>query len=157
MRMPPHAKNAARRTLGLEASIVDNAWMTVESLNGDGRSVEVKVAGPAALVVAKLHKVGERLTDPSRLNAKDAHDLFRLLVVSDTDELASTFRILLADDLAKDVTRQAVSHLRELFAAGPDAIGSVMAARAEEGVGQPDVVAASVSALAQDLLAVLEK
>ncbi len=154
-RMPPHARNVARRTVGLEAAIVDNARMTVESLDGDGRSARVNVAGPAALIVAKLHKIGERLANPSRLNAKDAHDMYRLLVVTDTGELASTFRELLGSGLAEEVTRRALLHLRDLFAAGPDAVGSQMAGRSEQGIGQPDVVAASVSLLAADLLAAL--
>jgi hypothetical protein len=42
-----------------------------------------------------------------------------------------------------------------LFADGPEAVGSVMAGRAEEGVGEPDVVSASVAALAGDVLAVV--
>ena len=43
-----------------------------------------------------------------------------------------------------------------MFAAGPEALGSVMAGRAEAGVGEPDIVAASVAALADDLLLALD-
>lgn len=43
-----------------------------------------------------------------------------------------------------EVTAESVGYLQELFAAGPDAIGSVMAGRAEEGFGDPDEVAAAV-------------
>lgn len=151
-KIPPHGKQAARRTVGLEACLVDYAPMTVESLEGDGRSAIINVAGPAALLVAKLHKLGERTDDPSRLNDKDAHDSYRLLVATTTADLAASIRRLLDTGVSHDVTRQALDILQELFAAGPDSLGPTMAGRAEEGVGQPGVVAAAVSALAQDLL-----
>lgn len=154
-KIPPHGKLAARQATGLEASVVDHAPMAVESLDGDGRSTVVRVAGPAALLVAKLHKLGERLVTPGRLNDKDAHDSYRLLVATGTPELADSVRRLLADDISREVTRRALELLREHYAAGADAVGAMMAGRAEEGVGEPDVVAASVSILAQDLLAEL--
>lgn len=151
-RIPPHSKQATRRATGLEASIIDRSAMTVESLDGDGRSAVIDVAGPAALLVAKVHKLGERTENPARLNDKDAHDVYRLFVATSTPELASTFRRLLADELSREVTLRTLEFLEELFANSPEALGSTMAGRAEEGVGQPDVVAASVSALAHDLL-----
>jgi len=42
-----------------------------------------------------------------------------------------------------------------MFAAGPEALGSAMAGRAEEGVGEPEKVSASVALLAADLLRTL--
>ena len=42
--------------------------------NGDDRAYTANVAGPAALLVAKLHKLGERQATPGRLVDKDAHD-----------------------------------------------------------------------------------
>ena len=154
-KIPPHGKQAARRTVGLEACLIDHAPMTVESLDGDGRSAIVNVAGPAALLVAKLHKLGERTDNPSRLNDKDAHDSYRLLVATTTADLATTVRRLLDTDVSHDVTLRALDFLQELFARGPESLGSTMAGRAEQGVGQPDVVAAAVSLLAQDLLTAL--
>lgn len=102
--------------------------------------------------MAKLHKLGERTNDQSRLNDKDAHDSYRLLVATTTADLAASIRRLLNTDVSRDVTRQALDFLQELFAGGPDSLGSTMAGRAEEGIGQPDVVASAVSVLAQDLL-----
>jgi hypothetical protein len=53
--------------------------MLVTSLgNGDDRAYTANVTGPAALLVAKLHKLGERQATPGRLVDKDAHDLYRL-------------------------------------------------------------------------------
>lgn len=124
---------------------------------GDDRRYTANVAGPASLLVAKLHKLGERKTkDSERLNDKDAHDVYRLFFAVPTDSLRATLVGLTHDALAGPVTIQAMVYLRELFAAGPDAAGSVMAGRAEEGVGEPDTVAASVAAVANDLARALD-
>ena len=156
-RIPPHGKRAARRARGLEAAVVDNEWMIVGSLDeADGRRHQVRVAGPAALVVAKVHKIGERATDsPARLVDKDAHDIYRVLVHQPTPSLAADFRRLLSDDLAGRVTEEAVEMLRSHFVAGPEAIGSEMAGRAEAGVGEPETVALQTSILAADLIEAL--
>ncbi|MEO6628258.1 MAG: hypothetical protein ABIP03_06765 [Aquihabitans sp.] len=128
--------------------------MTVESLDGDGRSAVINVAGPSALLVAKLHKLGERVGNPDRLSDKDAHDIYRLLVATEAPDLAETVRRLLTDELSQEVTAQALAYLEQLFV-NPEALGSTMAGRAEEGVGQPDTVSAAASFLAQDLLSAL--
>jgi hypothetical protein len=155
VRIPFHDKRSARRAAGLEAAIIDRSPMTVDSLDGDGRSAVINVAGSAALLVAKLHKLGERVDTPNRLNDKDAHDIYRLLVATETPDIAETTRQLLADELSQRATARALEFIEQLFAAGPDALGSTMAGRAEEGVGQPDTVSASVSFLAKDLLSAL--
>jgi hypothetical protein len=153
-RVSPHDKRAMRRARGLEAAVVDNELMVVGALDAsDPRRYEVRVAGTAALVVAKVHKIGERAKDkPDRLVDKDAHDVYRIFVLTPTPALAADFRHLLSDELAGEVTAQAVELLRELFAAGPDAVGSLMAGRTEEGVGEPETVALQTSILASDLL-----
>lgn len=81
-RLPPHSKRATRRATGLEAAVVDHSPAEIAALEpGDRRSFTIEVAGPAALLVAKLHKLGDRDQDaPERLNDKDAHDVYRLLV-----------------------------------------------------------------------------
>ncbi|WP_026910637.1 GSU2403 family nucleotidyltransferase fold protein [Patulibacter minatonensis] len=156
-RIPPHDNAATRRTPGLEAAVVDHAPMTVTALDpSDVRSIEVAVAGPAALLVSKLHKLAERVDDPGRLVDKDAHDVYRLLVATDTASLAVTLANLIADELAGSVTSAAVEHLAEFFGR-PDALGATMAGRAEELVGDPAVVAAAVALLADDVLAALER
>lgn len=154
VRIPPHDKRSARRAAGLEATIIDRSPMTVDSLDGDGRSAVINVAGSAALLVTKLHKLGERVDTPDRLNDKDAHDIYRLLVATETPDLAETMQRLHADEISQMATTQALGYLEQLFASA-DALGATMAGRAEEGVGQPDTVSASVSFLAQDLLSAL--
>jgi hypothetical protein len=87
-RIPPHGKHVARRAAGLEASMVDRSLMTVAALEpADDRARTLNVAGPAALLVAKLHKLGERRLTPDRLVDKDAHDVYRLLVAVPTADL----------------------------------------------------------------------
>lgn len=155
--VPPHDKRSLRRAVGLEAAVVDNAVMAIRALAADDeRVIEARVAGPAALLVAKLHKLDERQETPHRLLDKDAYDVYRLLVAVSTQELASAVDRLLADNLAGGVTTAALKFLARQFG-GADSIGSVMAGRTEELVGDPDVVAAACAALAGDLLAVLSK
>lgn len=125
--------------------MVDNALLEVPALNPvDGRRLLTRVAGPMALIVAKLHKIQER-RGTSRLELKDAHDVYRLLVATSTEDLRDTARRLLRDELAAAVTGTALSHLGELFPVGPEAPGSTMAGENEALVGDPAVVAASVS------------
>lgn len=155
-RIPPHSKHAARRANGLEAAIVDHAPMRVAALDpNDPRACTVNVASPAALLVAKLHKIAERAETPDRLIDKDAHDLYRLLVAIPTDELATALQRLRADTLAGEATRHALRLLHMLFADGPEALGSMIAGRAEQGIGNPLVVSTSAATLAADLLATL--
>jgi hypothetical protein len=104
------------------------------------------------LLVAKLHKLGDRDRQaPERLNDKDAHDVYRLLVAVDTDHLAGTLEMLLSHELASRATQVALDYFTDLFVGGTDAVGSQMAGRAEELLGDPAGVAQSVAALASDL------
>jgi Nucleotidyltransferase len=155
-RIPPHSKHAARRANGLEAAIVDHTPMRVAALDpNDPRTCTVNVASPAALLVAKLHKIAERAETPDRLLDKDAHDLYRLLVAIPTNELATALQRLRDDALAGETTRHALGFLHTLFADGPEALGSMMAGRAEQGIGDPLVVSTSAATLAADLFATL--
>jgi hypothetical protein len=130
--------------------------MTINSLDpADGRSFQANVAGPAALLVAKLHKLGERAQLQDRLVDKDAHDIYRVFRAVATDALVPRFALLRADDTSGEATEQAIVYLAELFG-DATAQGSIMAGRAEEGIGNPDEVAASVTALVRDLLELLE-
>jgi hypothetical protein len=72
-RIPPHSMRAARTVPGLEAAAVHHRRHTISALDpADGRRVAANVASPAALVVAKVHKIGERHDrDPGRLLDKE--------------------------------------------------------------------------------------
>jgi len=78
--------------------------------------------------------------------------VYRLLVAIPTQKLGTDLRALSNDALAGDVTVKALQYLRHMFAAGPTATGSAMAGRAEQGVGEPEIVASSCAVLATELI-----
>lgn len=117
----------------------------------------MRVAGSAAMLVSKLFKLGERAgSSPDRLENKDAHDVFRILQGTGIRQLVQRYRQLLDSDVSSDVAVDAMGYLNELFATGPTAVGSMMAGRAETGVGEPEIVSQQVALLARELLAALE-
>ena len=151
-RIPPHSKVATRKVLGLEAALVDNRRIDVRALQpDDDRLYQANVAGPSALCVAKLHKLGERRERPDRLLDKDAHDLYRLMRKIETGELAEGFGLLLDDRRSSGVTTAAIGYLETLFT-GAEAQGATMAGAAEVGVGDPTAVTAAATLFANDLL-----
>ena len=150
-----HGRKVARRARGLEGALIDNDLLTVRSLDeADPRAVAVRVAGCGALLVAKMHKLADRQDDERRSSDKDALDVYRILRSTSTGALASGIDMLLRNDVSEVVTREAIEHLRALFAL-PDLLGSRMAARAATPVLDPDEVAASVAVLTQDLLSAI--
>jgi hypothetical protein len=72
-RLGVHGNRAARKARGLEAALVDNAPSEITALEqDDDRVFALAVAGPAALLVAKLHKLADRRNAPGRLDEKNA-------------------------------------------------------------------------------------
>ena len=117
-------------------------------------SAEEIVAGPAALLVAKLHKLADQASVLARLHDKDALDVLRLLRGVSTEALARSIRRLLADSLSATVSDEAIEFLRRDF--GSEAAqGTLMSVRATEGLEDPEVLAASCAALTADLLSAL--
>jgi len=118
VRLGPHGKQAARRAVGLEAALVGNSVMTIAALDPtDTRSVQAKVAGTAALLVAKLHKLHDRVDHgrEDRLHDKDAADVIRLMQATAPTEMAATLAMLAKDDLAGPSTLDAIGYLENLF------------------------------------------
>ncbi len=157
-RLQGHAKEVARKTRRLEAALLDKTKVTIRALEPpDPRAFDVAIAGPAALLIAKAHKIAERVAEREqrRLEDKDALDILRLLQATDTGTLARTVRALLQAVVAGDVTREALAILREHFtdarAAGPQ-----MAARAVGALLPVEVVAASCAALTSELLQAID-
>lgn len=147
-----HGRRTARRAKGLEAAFVDRESMTVSALEpGDDRSIEMNVAGPGALLVAKIHKIADRSSTPDRLIGKDALDVLRLLQCVSTDELCARLVRLRQDELSRDVTDEAIAQMPLLFGSS-DSLGVSMAVRAVGDLENPDVIASSMVALANDLL-----
>ncbi len=145
----------ARKVVGLEATLVDNDRPEITALEpADRRRIELAVAGPAGLLVAKVHKIGERVEDRDRLSDKDALDAYRLLRSVATEELVCRFRILRASDRSQHTTSAAIARLPRLFGS-PRAPGCLMAVRAAGALAAGDTLAASLVALTDDLLRAL--
>ncbi|MCY3730457.1 MAG: hypothetical protein OXF98_03880 [Rhodospirillaceae bacterium] len=153
-RLGPHGKRVARRAKGLEGALIDRDRMEITSLDpGVERSVEMLVAGPAALLVAKVHKIAERTTGTAdRVSDKDALDVLRLLQATDTATLVARLVDLADDTVSAEVAAEAVSQLGRLFGSR-DAVGISMAVRAARADAEADVISASFTTLVSDLLA----
>ena len=153
-RLGDHGDRAGRRVRGLEGALIDHSVMRLNALDeADRREFEVRVAGPSALLVAKLHKLADRSgeREAKRLKDKDALDVLRLLRAIPVERLARSLRELGDSTLAGDVTREAIEHLQALFGATSSA-GTVMVIRATERLEDPSVMSASCVALADDLI-----
>ncbi len=117
-RLGPHGNKAVRRALGLEAALLDKSPMTVSAFDpADHRSVTVDVAGVAALIVAKAHKLHDRIASgrPDRQDDKDAADVFRIMQVTSPASVGATLGGLLEHPIAGPPTTTAIAYLDELF------------------------------------------
>ena len=108
-RLGVHGNRAAMKVRGLEGALVSHKVRKITSLvPGADRSCFLKVASPAALLVSKVHKIGERLEDSDVRRQeqlpKNAFDIYRLLRAIDTAELASEFGFLQSHDISSRVT-----------------------------------------------------
>lgn len=127
----PHGKLTARKVVGLEAALVDNEALEISGLDPtDDRSTVVRVAGVAALLVAKIHKLGDRVTGArsDRIKDKDAADVVRLMSAEDAASIAATLTELSSHPDAGEVTRAAIDGFNRLFGTRAG-VGIEMAAR----------------------------
>lgn len=156
-RLGPHGNDVARKTAGLEPAIIDNVLVDIRSLEpeADPRVFTVNIAGPAALLVAKLTKIRERIGTPARMQAKDGLDVLRILQAVETETLAASVAMLSAHELAGEVTRAAVDFLRS-DGTDPDGFLVRQAIEAAGILVDQRIVTASFNALVEDLLDGLE-
>ena len=141
-RLGTHGNRAARSAIGLEAALVDHSPMSISALDPiDARSIEVEVAGMGALLVAKAHKIHDRVASgrEDRLDDKDAADVIRIMQTTVPSEIGGTLSTLIVDPLAGDATSTAVVYLTELFGRRGQS-GIQMAARAMQLAMDPDTV-----------------
>lgn len=111
-----HGKRTAQKSRGLEGALVDASPIQIAALDAnDTRSLAINVAGEAALLVAKLHKLGDRLDEPRRLEAKDAGDVYRLFDSLPSDTMVERIRLLLNDDRSAEVATAALRYGDTLF------------------------------------------
>jgi hypothetical protein len=131
-RLGGHGNRAARRATGLEAVLVDHSPVTISALQPDDRrAFEVEVAGATALLVAKAHKIHDRLdsAQAGRAEDKDAADVYRLMQTNSPIEIGHRMAGLCTSDLAGPPTVAAIEYLDELFGRNGGA-GVEMAVRA---------------------------
>lgn len=150
----PHGRIAVRRATGLVAALSDNDLRDLNALDPtDQRSVRIRVAGPAALLVAKAFKIAER--EERRRVDKDALDVYRLLRATSTEDLGGRIARLLDEDRCRNSVVMAMEHLSTLFGTATSP-GSTMAGRViEAGGGSAVETAAGCTALFEDLRAFL--
>lgn len=151
-RLPLHGNKVARRTVGIEPTLLDNEFREVGALDPtDPRRIQLRVAGPAALLVSKVVKIQERLDQPGRLKPKDGLDVLRLLRTADLGWLSARLRVLAADDMAGEITRKAIDALRS-HGMRRDGVVATLAARAVTGLEDPVTVNESTVILIEDLV-----
>lgn len=155
-RLGVHGSRAAMKVRGLEGCLVDHGPVCLTALgDADTRRFFVEVAGPGALLVAKLHKLAERAQGAlHRQDDKDAFDIYRMLRVIQTSTLAKALMRLQVDQVSGMVTKEAVEFLGEYFG-NVGASGTQMVVRHVAVLEDPEFIAASCVALASDLLEAL--
>lgn len=120
-RLPAHGNRAARKAAGLEAATIDNDWLSIDALdNEDQRAIDAQVAGPTALLIAKAHKIHDRLDQdarPDRLKDKDASDVYRLFLTTPPELIAEVMPSLLDDERVAGPAQRGIEMLREQFGA----------------------------------------
>ena len=153
-RLEGHEPHAARIARGLEGALFDADVMRVGAFDdSDVRGFDINVAGPAALLVSKLHKIADRADSP-RAKDKDAYDVLRLLRGTTAAEMAARVHRLRDEPLSRAVTVEALGLLGSLFGRA-EGVGSQMAVRAARGLADPQETAASCAALADEILQAL--
>jgi hypothetical protein len=114
----------------------------------------MKVAGPAALLTAKVHKIRDRAADPNpgRGADKDAGDVIRLMRTSDLKTVADAFASLARHDDPRiaETARDGISLLADQFGRARGA-GVVMAQRALTGALPSDTIAGLATAFVRQL------
>ena len=149
-----HGNRAARQVRGLEGALVSHRPMIMQSLTPeDDRAYEINVARPAVLLVAKVHKLMDRVdaNDNRRINSKDAFDVFRLLQAVDPVDLIDEVNLLAAAEVSSEVTAEAMTGFREMLGI-PTGVGTLLVAEHITGIENRDVIIASSVALSQELI-----
>lgn len=154
-----HDSKTARRTAGLELALVDHSPHTISSLDAaDTRNITLKVASPAALVIAKAVKLRERLdaNDTSRVIAKDAGDLLRLLRMCGASAIGARLGDLARTTPHADLIGSTVAWLAAEVQ-GRDSQVVRLAVAAAEGGEQDSGVARSMRSLVRQVAAYLPR
>lgn len=158
-RLPEHGKNATRWTPGLEATLFDNTETTIASLEPDvdPRRTAIRVAGPAALLIAKSHKIADRIIDAERgrghrVKPKDCADVIRLMRSPESPAAVGVRLAELAEEsVCAASVPQGVQRLAAQFGR-PASIGVELAVQALAGALPEDQIRALAPAYIDVLL-----
>lgn len=104
-----------RRAPGLELALLDADPLHIAAREeADGRVIELRVAGAAALTVAKLIKLEERLAGSrcDRIISKDTGDLLRLFRYCDAETIGHRLSQLTSNEPVAPVVERATAFLR---------------------------------------------
>lgn len=120
----PHGKSVSRAS-GLELVLLDRQLMDVRSFGPGQRPVEAYVAGHAALMCAKVHKLNDRIIESQRnperayrLKPKDANDMWRLMRTSKPGDVRRVFDQALVDDRTRVASAAGMGALENITRSG---------------------------------------
>lgn len=159
-RLGPHGKLAARKIPGLEAAVLDNNILEITSLgDDDDRIVKAKVAGPTALLIAKCHKIQERIEHALRTDRvldKDAGDVYRIMQTSNPRECALTATQLMEDQQIGNSVQAGVEFFIGQFRTSGTP-GTAMATRYFRGTVPEERVRAICTGFVSEFVGAMEK
>jgi hypothetical protein len=139
VRVNPHQdRQTFGRCEGIELALLDNRKTTISGFELDTRQIEMNVAGPAALLCAKVYKLRDRFADTARayrIRPKDASDVYLLMQTVTPAAAAGVWDAAMSDQRIGLTVRQGVGHFAALFGldgpavdlAGQAAAGPVVA------------------------------
>ncbi|MEJ1230499.1 MAG: hypothetical protein WDM88_07600 [Galbitalea sp.] len=140
--------------MGIELALIDAALMEIVALDAtDDRRIELRVAGPAPLAIAKLIKIEERTSASrrDRVVSKDAGDYLRLLRYCDAEAIGRRLRELSAIDIAAPLIERATRFLEDDVQSRPSQLVNLATVELE-GVEPAQQVEAAVRTLSGRLL-----
>lgn len=147
----PGQDRAFARTRGLELTIYDRTLVTLHTFDEPHDSIEVHVAGQPALLIAKAHKVVERMADfdkrPDRVKAKDSGDVALLMMTIEPEHaLTRMLNGINQDALIAGSVRDGARYLIDLYSASNDLLPRRHAAESLSGRFDEDFVTEVVDA-----------
>ena len=136
---------------------MDHNRMRITAMDAaDSRAILVKVAGVAALFIAKVYKIVDRVESGRHQRTafdKDAADVFRLIQSTPVAAMTTGFALALSKDVSQAVAESALNKADQLFGR-ERAVGVEMAIRAISVAAEaPETIAAVFVGYTSSLMA----